>query len=261
MLDAAFRRSGVLRVTDIGESFGWPTCSAGSRARGAAADDRHQRGGPGVLATDALVAEGGELASLSADRSPASMPSSPAWSHANPLDILGDADPTRYANALQMAADDPASDGLLAILTPQDMTDPTLTAEALAKHAHIEGKPVLASWMGGADVAAGADILNRAGIPNFPFPDDAARTFCQMWRYAYNLRGLYETPVRQPEAEPIRRSHGRSSRPRAPNDARCSTSTNPRRSWQLRHSGDPDPRRAGRGRGRRGGGGWDSRSR
>jgi acetyltransferase len=91
------------------------------------------------------------------------------------------------------------SSGLLAILTPQDMTDPTLTAEALAKHAHIDGKPVLASWMGGADVAAGADILNRAGIPNFQFPDDAARTFCQMWRYAYNLRGLYETPVRQPD--------------------------------------------------------------
>jgi acetyltransferase len=124
-----------------------------------------------------------------------------AWSHGNPLDILGDADPTRYASALQIAADDNASDGLLAILTPQDMTDPTLTAEALAKHAHIEGKPVLASWMGGADVAAGADILNRAGIPNFPFPDEAARTFCQMWRYAYNLRGLYETPVRQPDGE------------------------------------------------------------
>jgi acetyltransferase len=81
------------------------------------------------------------------------------------------------------------------------MTDPTLTAEALAKHAHVEGKPVLASWMGGAEVAAGVDILNRAGIPTFAFPDDAARTFCQMWRYAYNLRGLYETPVRRSEAE------------------------------------------------------------
>ncbi len=125
-----------------------------------------------------------------------------AWSHANPLDILGDADPARVTRRRwTLAADDPASDGLLAILTPQDMTDPTLTAEALAKHAHVEGKPVLASWMGGADVAAGVDILNRAGIPTFPFPDDAARTFCQMWRYADNLRSLYETPVRRPDAD------------------------------------------------------------
>ncbi len=201
VLDAAFRRSGVLRVTDIGDVFRLAdVLGRQPRPRGPRLTIVTNAGGPGVLATDALVAAGGELASLSDGtlaRLETVLPS--AWSHANPLDILGDADPTRYANALQIAADDSASDGLLAILTPQDMTDPTLTAEALAKHAHIEGKPVLASWMGGADVAAGADILNRAGIPNFPFPDDAARTFCQMWRYAYNLRGLYETPVRQPD--------------------------------------------------------------
>jgi acetyltransferase len=203
VLDAAFRRSGVLRVTDIGDVFRLAdVLGRQPRPRGPRLTIVTNAGGPGVLATDALVANGGELATLSPEtlgRLDGVLPS--AWSHANPLDILGDADPTRYASALQIAADDSASDGLLAILTPQDMTDPTLTAEALAKHAHIEGKPVLASWMGGADVAAGADILNRAGIPNFPFPDEAARTFCQMWRYAYNLRGLYETPVRQPDGE------------------------------------------------------------
>jgi acetyltransferase len=203
VLDAAFRRSGVLRVTDIGDVFRLAdVLGRQPRPQGPRLTIVTNAGGPGVLATDALVATGGELASLSGEtlgRLDAVLPS--AWSHANPLDILGDADPARYASALQIAADDAASDGLLAILTPQDMTDPTLTAEALAKHAHIAGKPVLASWMGGADVAAGADILNRAGIPNFPFPDEAARTFCQMWRYAYNLRGLYETPVRQPDGE------------------------------------------------------------
>ncbi len=203
VLDAAFRRSGVLRVTEIGDVFRLAdVLGRQPRPRGGRLTIVTNAGGPGVLATDALVATGGELAALSGEtlaRLDAVLP--PAWSHANPLDILGDADPARYANALQIAAGDSASDGLLAILTPQDMTDPTLTAEALAKHAHIEGKPVLASWMGGANVAAGADILNRAGIPNFPFPDDAARTFCQMWRYADNLRGLYETPVRQPDGE------------------------------------------------------------
>jgi acetyltransferase len=82
---------------------------------------------------------------------------------------------------------------LLVILTPQDMTDPTLTAAALEKHARL-GKPVLASWMGGAGLAAGCDILNRHEIPTFDYPDSAARAFCYMWRYTYDLRGLYETP-------------------------------------------------------------------
>ncbi len=203
VLDAAFRRSGVLRVTDIGDVFRLAdVLGRQPRPLGPRLTIVTNAGGPGVLATDALVAGGGELAALGAEtraRLDAVLPA--AWSHANPLDILGDAGPERYATALSLWAEDPGSDGLLAILTPQDMTDPTLTAEALAKHAHIEGKPILASWMGGAEVAAGADILNRAGIPNFPFPDDAARTFGQMWRYSDNLRSLYETPERLPDAD------------------------------------------------------------
>ena len=203
VLDAAFRRSGVLRVTDIGDVFRLAdVLGRQPRPAGPHLTIVTNAGGPGVLATDALVAGGGELAPLGAEtraRLDAVLPA--AWSRANPLDILGDADPGRFATALSLAAEDPGSDGLLAILTPQDMTDPTLTAEALAKHAHVNGKPVLASWMGGADVAAGVEILNRAGIPTFPFPDDAARTFCQMWRYTENLRSLYETPGPQPDAD------------------------------------------------------------
>ena len=96
---------------------------------------------------------------------------------------------------MKVVAKDPDSDGLLAILTPQAMTDPTQTAEALRPFARVEGKPILASWMGGADVAAGEAILNQAGIPTFPYPDTAARVFNAMWRSTYNLRGLYETPT------------------------------------------------------------------
>jgi acetyltransferase len=197
VLDAAFRRSGVLRVNDIGDVFHLAdVLGKQPRPSGPHLTIVTNAGGPAVLATDALIAAGGELATLDAGtraRLDAVLPA--AWSHGNPVDILGDADPARYATALAIAAADPASHGLLAILTPQDMTDPTLTAEALSRHARIAGKPVLASWMGGAGVAAGIDILNRAGIPTFPFPDDAARAFSQMWRYADNLRGLYETPL------------------------------------------------------------------
>ena len=84
---------------------------------------------------------------------------------------------------------------------PQGMAQPTMTAENLKAYAQSSGKPVLASWMGGTEVAAGTDILNRAGIPTFQFPDTAARVFCYMWRYSYVLRGLYETPVLRGESD------------------------------------------------------------
>ena len=119
---------------------------------------------------------------------------SPNWSHGNPLDILGDADAKAYIRACDIAIHDPNTDGLLAILAPQGMTDPSRVAEGLRPYARGLGKPVLASWMGGKLVAEGTAILNQAGIPTFSYPDTAARAFSYMWRYTYNLRGIYETP-------------------------------------------------------------------
>src|SRR5262249_4762382 len=85
-------------------------------------------------------------------------------------------------------------DGLLVVLTPQAMTDPTATARELQAYANVPRKPVLASWMGGASVEPGEQILNRAGIPTFAFPDSAAHAFTFMWRSHYNLHALYEPP-------------------------------------------------------------------
>jgi acetyltransferase len=197
VLDAAFRRSGVLRVNTIGELFNMAEILAKQpRPRGPGLTIVTNAGGPAVLATDALVEGGGKLVTLSSEtRAALDGVLPPAWSHANPIDVLGDAGPERYVKALEIAAQDPNSDGLLVILTPQDMTDPTLTAEALRKYAHLAGKPLLASWMGGASVAAGADILNRHDIPTFDYPDGAASAFCNMWRYTHNLQTLYETPT------------------------------------------------------------------
>jgi acetyltransferase len=153
-------------------------------------------GGPGVLATDMLIGSGGELAQQSPETLAALdkiLP--PAWSHNNPIDILGDAGPERYAKAVEIAAKDPGSDGLLVILTPQAMTDPTGTAEQLKPFSKLSGKPLLACWMGGPEVEPGEVKLNEAGIPTWHYPDAAARAFYYMWRYSYNLRGLYETPT------------------------------------------------------------------
>ncbi len=197
VLEAAFRRCGVLRVNNISHLFYMAEVLAKQpRPAGPRMTIVANAGGPAVLATDALVTNGAEVAELSAETMEAlNQILPPVWSHNNPVDIIGDAGPDRYAKALEIVAKDPHSDGMLVILTPQAMTDPTRTAETLRPYAHIEGKPVLASWMGGTEVAAGEEILNRAGIPTFPYPDTAVRAFVYMWRYSYNLRGLYETPI------------------------------------------------------------------
>ena len=197
VLDAVFRRCGVLRVNSISDLFYMAEALAKQpRPSGPRLTIVTNAGGPGVLATDALIALGGELAELSETTMEALNKVLPShWSHGNPIDILGDADPERYAQVLEIATKDPNSDGLLVALTPQAMTDPTETARRLTAFAATRGKPVLASWMGGKDVVAGEAILNQANIPTFGYPDTAARVFTLMNRYAYNLRGLYETPT------------------------------------------------------------------
>ncbi|MBK8480366.1 MAG: bifunctional acetate--CoA ligase family protein/GNAT family N-acetyltransferase [Proteobacteria bacterium] len=196
VLDAAFRRVGVLRIHRIADLFNMAEVLAKQPTpKGPRLTVLTNAGGPGVLATDALIAVGGQLAELAPQTIAAFdqlLP--PHWSHGNPVDILGDADAERYAKALEIAARDPNSDGLLVVLTPQDMTDPTQTAERLVPYARATGKPVLASWMGGTSVDAGTDILNRSDIATFRYADDAARAFCYMARYAQALRAIYETP-------------------------------------------------------------------
>ena len=196
VIDAALRRAGVLRVNNISDLFYMSEALAHQpRALGRRLTIVTNAGGPGVLASDALLAGGGELAQSSGvilEKLNATLPA--AWSHSNPIDVLGDASAERYGKTIELAASDTASDGLLVILTPQAMTDPTLTATALAPYAHTTGKPVIASWMGGDDVASGEAILNQAGIPTFPYPDTAVRVFNHMWQYDENLRSLYETP-------------------------------------------------------------------
>src|SRR5574339_1012760 len=169
VLEVAFKRSGALRVNSIAELFHLAeVLGKQPRPEGNRLTILTNAGGPGVLATDALITNGGELANLSAETMEAFNQLLPAaWSHNNPVDILGDASPERYARALEIAAKDPNSDGILVILTPQAMTDPTKTAEELKPYAQGLGKPVIATWMGGDEVAPGELLLNRMNIPTF----------------------------------------------------------------------------------------------
>ncbi len=197
VLDAAFRRVGVLRVDTIEELFDMAeVLGKQPRPKGPRLAIVTNAGGPGALATDRLIASGGQLSQLSTDTIAALNHLLPApWSHGNPVDVLGDAGAERYAKTIEIVARDTSVDGLLVILTPQAMTEATETARALQKHAAIDGKPIIASWMGGATVQGGEDVLNQAGVPTFKYPDRAARAFEYLWRYSLNLRSLYETPA------------------------------------------------------------------
>src|SRR5918911_1022127 len=137
VLDAAFMRSGVLRVETIADLFEMAEALGKQpRPKGPRLTILTNAGGPAVLATDALIASGGELAELAPETTEELDSFLPGpWSHGNPIDVLGDADPGRYARSLEAAAKDPGSDGLLVVLTPQDMTEPTETAQSLVPHA------------------------------------------------------------------------------------------------------------------------------
>jgi acetyltransferase len=212
VLQAAFQRVGVLRVEAISELFDMAEVLAKQpRPKGPRLTIVTNAGGPSVIATDMLIGSGAQLADLTPETMAAFnaiLP--PTWSHNNPVDIIGDAKPELYAKSLEIAAKDPNTDGILVILTPQAMTDPTATAECLKPYAQIPNKPVLASWMGADIVAKGEDILNAAQIPTFKYPDRAAKAFYYMWRYSENLRQLYETP-----AMPQDDAHGEIDREKA----------------------------------------------
>jgi acetyltransferase len=195
VLDAALRQSGVLRVDTIEELFDMAEVLAKQPLpTGRRLAIVTNAGGPGALATDALVLGHGELAELSAKTMEDLNALLPAhWSHHNPVDVLGDADAARFAQALGIVAGDPAVDGVLAILTPQAMTHPTNIAQEVAGIAGQINKPLLASWMGAQSVQEGRGILNAAGVPTYDYPDEAALAFVRMREHRLRLIWLSET--------------------------------------------------------------------
>jgi acetyltransferase len=209
VLDAAFRRVGVLRVNRISDVFHMADLLAKQPLpKGPNLGILTNAGGPGVLAADSLALEGnGTLASLSLETISSLSTFLPEhWSHGNPIDIIGDADAERYGKAMEVVAKDPALDGILVILTPQGMTDPTAVASRIAPFANLPGKPVLVSFMGGSSVSQGTNLLANGGIPTFAFPDDAVRAYGEMWNYHRNIENLYETPaLREAEVDPANR--------------------------------------------------------
>ncbi len=205
VLDAAFRRVGVIRVNDIKDLFAITKALATQPIP----EDKNltivtNAGGPGVLATDSLYLGDGKLTTISKstmNKLNSFLP--PHWSKNNPIDILGDATSEVYAKTLEIAADDSNANALLVILTPQAMSDPTNTAIALKPYAHSLKKPVYSSWMGGDTVKEGARLLQEAEIPCFSEPDEACKVFNALWKYKSELKSLYKESSKKENFEEL----------------------------------------------------------
>jgi acetyltransferase len=194
--DAAFRRAGIVRVREISEVFDAAELLAGRRTpRGDRLAVVTNAGGPGVMAADALLERGGRLAQpdeATLEAIDGALP--PGWSHRNPVDVLGDAGPDRYVAAARALLADGGVDALLAVLTPQAMTDPAAIADALVAEAADSRKPLVAAWMGGAAVRAGRERFEAARVPAYPTPERAVGAFMQLVSHARTQEMLHETP-------------------------------------------------------------------
>jgi len=196
VFDAALRRAGVVRGMRIGHLFAAATTLASRyRTTGERLAIVTNGGGPGVMASDFASDLNIPLAELSAatlERLNAVLP--PTWSHANPVDVIGDATAERYSAAVAACLDDRGIDGVLVILTPQAMTDPTAVAEALVALAGNRSKPLLTCWMGETQVHDGRSAFTRAGIPCFHSPEAAVEAFSYLISYYRNQQQLLQTP-------------------------------------------------------------------
>ena len=196
---AALSRSGVLRVDTIGQLFAAAKTLSSAHYR--VASERlviiTNGGGPGVMAADRATDQGIELSTLSSETMAALDKVLPdVWSHNNPVDIIGDAPPERYQQAVDICLEDPGVDGAIVILTPQAMTRPTEVAEAVIKSAQKSSKPIMTSWMGGTQVEEARRLFNNARVPDFRTLENAVDAFSYLAIYNRNQRLLLQTPAR-----------------------------------------------------------------
>jgi len=201
--DAAFRRAGMLRVDTTRELFdAAETLVRLKPLKGEALAIVSNGGGPAVMATDALSAAGGVLATLSVEtvaKLSEVLPGS--WSHGNPVDIIGDAPAARYPAALERVLADPSVSAALLIHAPTAIVSPTEIARVSAQAIEGCNQPVLTCWMGGETVREAREICKRAGLPTYSTPEEAVSAFTHAVRYNRNQRQLMEMPSSVPETQ------------------------------------------------------------
>jgi len=195
--DTAFRRAGMLRVFTIFELFSAvETLTRMQPLRGDRLAILTNGGGPGVMATDVLIAEGGRLAELSAETMDALNKVLPeTWSQSNPVDIIGDAPPERFQEATRILLTDRGVDAVLVMHVPTAVAPGPETAQAVAEVVSGSGRNVLTSWLGQVTAQPAREVFAAAGIPTYDTPEAAVRAFLHMIHYRRNQELLMETPA------------------------------------------------------------------
>jgi len=198
--DAAFKRVGIIRVEGIADLFNCAEILAMQPIpRGPRLLIITNAGGPGVMATDFLVAKGGKLAPLSDETRRLLDDVLPSyWSKSNPIDICEDATADRFRRVFEICFNEKNADGFLVIYTPIGAARPEEAAEILVEASKVIDRPILTSWLGEEDVREARSILRRNRIPTYSTPEEAISTFMYMYQYARNLELLYETPRELP---------------------------------------------------------------
>lgn len=201
VFDAAIRRAGLLRVLEIDELFDAAETLARARPiQGNRVAILTNGGGPGVLATDALIADGGRLAELSPEvlnQLHHCLPT--AWSHGNPVDIVGDAGVDRYREAFRILSTAPDIDAILVMHVPTAVVSSDEVAQGLITDILQSTRPVLVSWLGDRAVANARQLFQTAGIPSYDTPTKAIRALLHLVQYRRNQELLMETPPSIPE--------------------------------------------------------------
>ena len=201
---AALERAGVVRARTIEQLFAAAQLlSSPPRIKGERLAIITNAGGPGVMATDWAVDKGLKLSTLSPTTIETLEQALPAgWSRSNPIDILGDATPDRYTAAVAACAADKEVDGMLVMLTPQAMSQPTAAARSVIAAAGESDKPLMACWLGERQVQEGRDLFRAARIPDFVNPEAAIEAFGYLVEYRRNQRMLMQVPGPLAERDP-----------------------------------------------------------
>jgi len=203
VFEAALRRAGTVRVKTYTQLFAAARVLATERfPEGERLAILTNGGGPGVVAADSAAENGVPLAQLSEETvSLLNRELPPQWSHANPIDIIGDAPPERFAAATRVALADPGVDALLAMYSPVAVTAPEDAARAVARAASGSRKPVLAAWLGDINPSASRAWLESHGIANFYTPENAVEAFSFLCAYRRNQEQLMQVPAAGAEGE------------------------------------------------------------
>lgn len=199
--DAAFKRSGIVRVETIGELFDCAkTLTMQSNPCNPELTIITNAGGPGLIAVDQLNARFGKLAQLSKGCIENLKTILPYYCAAkNPIDILEEANPDRFRGVIQTCLSEKTTSNILVIFTPQGSTDPASMSKAIIDSSKQAGRNLLVCLMGeDSDCQQARRMLHKNGFPTFRTPEEAVKAFMYTYSYTQNLELLYQTPQEIP---------------------------------------------------------------